>query len=329
MAFASPSSILVAVTRSRISRQAQVGLTTKAHPPVNFHGYAACTRGVFHRDTRGALAEGLPVLLLMRGDFKETQRALGMLKQDGLPVAVSLKETGLHQIEKQLSDPRRSLRFREIVRAADGCLAATPEALPFYGTGEFIPTPYPLTDPRWDFSRSLGERSGIFIGTREWDVPSRHHLAALVMALELGEPVTVFDRDPKRCRKVLAAFGLPVDSLRVREQRLPYRDYLTEMSRHRIVLQADRSAVPGQVAGDALLCRMPCVGGDGAIDRLAFGATCGYGRSLGELKEIAARLLHDPDFYSATVAESLRQAGARLSYEAVAGQLERFFKSLA
>jgi hypothetical protein len=214
------------------------------------------------------------------------------------------------------------------VQTADGCLAATTEALPFYAAGEFIPTPYPLTDPRWDFACSLGERSGIFVGTREWNVPSRHHLAALVMALELGEPVTVFDRDPKRCRKILSAFGLPVDSLHVRERPLPYRDYLAEMSRHKIVLQTDRSAVPGQVAGDALLCRMPCVGGDGAVDRLVFGASCGYGRSLGELKEIAARLLRDPDLYSATVADSQRQAREKLSYEVVAPRLEQFFKRL-
>ena len=60
----------------------------------------------------------------------------------------------------------------------------------------FIPTPYPLHDPRWDFSRPFGERSGIFIGTREWNVPSRQHLAALVLALGLGEPVTVFDENP-------------------------------------------------------------------------------------------------------------------------------------
>ena len=305
------------------------GPNDNTHPPVNFHGYAACTGGVFYRDTQRVLAQGLPVLLLLRGDFKETQRALVALQRDGLQVAVSLKETGLHQIEKQLSDPRRAARFREIVQTADGCLAATPEALAFYATGEFIPTPYPLTDPGWDFSRSLGERRGIFVGTREWDVPSRHHLAALVMALELGGPVTVFEKDPRGCRKVLAALGRPTDSLRVLEQRLPYRDYLAEMSRHKIVLQADLSAVPGQVAGDALLCRMPCVGGDGAIDRLAFGRTCGHGRSLGELKDLVAGLLHDPDFYAATVAESQRQARERLSYEAVASQLQQFFKSLA
>ena len=108
------------------------------------------------------------------------------LKKAGLPVAVSFKETGLHQIAKQLAEPKRAERFREIVQAADGCLAATPEAIAFYGRGEFIPTPYPMEDAHWDFSRSLGERRGIFIGTREWDTPSRHHLAALVIAGGIG-----------------------------------------------------------------------------------------------------------------------------------------------
>lgn len=300
-----------------------------AHPPVNFHGYAACTGGTFERNVTRAIRTGRPVLLLLRGDFKQTQRALGALQKHGLPVAVSLKETGLHQIARQLSDPKRAERFRAIVQAADGCLAATPEALAFYGCGQFIPTPYPTADPRWDFSRPLGERHGIFIGTREWDVPSRHHLAALVLALGLGEPVTVFDEDPRRCRKVLAALGLPLDALRILERRLPYRDYLAEMARHKIVLQADKSAVPGQVAGDALLCRMPCVGGDGAIDRLAFPATCGYGRSLGQLRELASRLLRDSAFYSATVTAAEEEARQRVSYAAVATQLQSCFGDLA
>ncbi len=304
------------------------GPNDKGHAPVNFHGYAACTRGAFHHDAKRAIEAGRPVLLLLRGDFKETRRALLALKKQGLPVAISLKETGLHQIARQLGDPKRAEHFRAIVQAADGCLAATPEALPFYGTGQFIPTPYPIADPRWDFSRPSNERSGIFVGTREWDVPSRHHLAALALALGLGEPVTVFDEDPRRCRKVLSALGLPTGLLRILERRLPYRDYLAEMARHKIVLQADKSAVPGQVAGDALLCRLPCVGGDGAIERLAFPATCGHGRSLGELRELASRLQRDPKFYSTTVTASQKEARERVSYAAVAAQLDSFFNSL-
>ena len=298
----------------------------RTHAPVNFHAYAACTEGSFQRDAGRARDLDRPVLLLLRGDFRATQKALVSLKRQNLKLVVSLKETGLHQIAKQLRNPARAARFREIVQGADGCLAATPEALAFYGRGEFIPTPYPIHDPAWDFSSSFGERRGIFIGTREWDVPSRHHLAALLTALELNEPVTVFDDDPKRCRKILAALGFAPERLRILDRHLPYRAYLAEMARHKIVLQADRSAVPGQVAGDALLCRMPCVGGDGAVDRLAFPATCGFGRSLGELKELAARLLRDEKFYRETVLESQRLGMERVGFDVIARQLADFFR---
>jgi len=74
----------------------------KEHPPINFHGFAACSRGAFHCDTRRAIAEEAPVLLLLRGDFRNSERALGELKKHGRTVAVSLKETGLHQIAQQL-----------------------------------------------------------------------------------------------------------------------------------------------------------------------------------------------------------------------------------
>jgi hypothetical protein len=119
-----------------------------------------------------------------------------------------------------------------------------------------------------------------------------------------------------------------MDTLRILERRLPYPDYLAEMARHKIVLQADKSAVPGQVASDALLCRMPCVGGDGAIDRLAFPATCGHGRSLGELRALASRLLREPEFYSATVTASQEEGRERVSYAAVAARLDSFFRRL-
>jgi hypothetical protein len=50
------------------------------HPPINFHGYAASTRGVFHYDTRRAIGEETPVLLLLRGEFRASERALNELK---------------------------------------------------------------------------------------------------------------------------------------------------------------------------------------------------------------------------------------------------------
>src|SRR6266700_3483737 len=144
------------------------------HPPINFHGYAACTSGVFHYDTRRAIAEATPVLLLLRGDFQTSERALNELKKHGRTVAVSLKETGLHQIAEQLCNPAKLARFMKIVAQADGCVATTPEAAEIYrgargkrdpATAVFIPTPYPLEDRQWNFSVPAVQQSGIFLGT--------------------------------------------------------------------------------------------------------------------------------------------------------------------
>src|SRR6266850_2234813 len=154
-----------------------------AHSPINFHAFAACTLGAFHRDARRAIAENTPVLLLLRSDFRASERAMTDLKKAGRTVAVSLKETGLHQIAQQLRDAAKLSRFMKIVTDADGCIATTPEAAEIYervrtkrnpATVAFVPTPYPIEDQRWDFSLSPAEQSGIFVGTREWDVPSRN-----------------------------------------------------------------------------------------------------------------------------------------------------------
>ena len=338
------------------------------HAPVNFHAFAACTGGTFQRETARAIVQNSPVLLLLRGDFRAAQRGLTALKKSKRTVAVSLKETGLHQIAQQLRDPVRLYRFVEILAQADGCIGTTPEAAEIFrallgrkstdcvgGTPSvasqkirdetelvppssgktiaFIPTPYPVGDTRWDFSRPKGERAGIFVGTREWNVPSRNHLAALLLARELGEmtneQVTVFNCDGRRGAKLLGALNFRSNRLRVLEKRLAYPDYLREVGRHRIVLQLDSSFVPGQVAGDALLCRIPCVGGNGAVDRMGFAETCGFGRSISEVKEIAMRLLSENAFYERTIAQSQNQAKQHLGFEASAGGLRKFFGHLS
>ena len=57
------------------------GPVSEAHQPTNFHAYAACTRGSFQRDTKGAIGERTPVLLLLRGDFAASERALDALQK--------------------------------------------------------------------------------------------------------------------------------------------------------------------------------------------------------------------------------------------------------
>ena len=308
------------------------------HPPINFHAFAACTSGAFHRDVRRAIRENTPVLLLLRGDFRASERALTELKQEGCTVAVSLKETGLHQIAQQLRDPAKLSRFMRIVAHADGCIATTSDAAQIYqrvrfrrepGTVAFIPTPYPIKDQRWDFSVPHNEQSGIFVGTREWDVPSRNHFAALLVARELcettGEPVTVVNLDGFTGGRLLGKLNFPKGKLQLIEKWKAYPDYLRDVARHKIVLQLDRSHVPGQVAGDALLCRIPSVGGDGAIERIAFSKTCGEGRTITETASMALDLLKNAELRAAVVAESQELARERLSFKAVRSQLANLF----
>ena len=308
-----------------------------AHPPTNFHAFAACTLGAFHFNTRRAIAEETPVLLLLRSDFRASERALANLKKQGRTVAVSLKETGLHQIAQQLRDRAKLARFMKIVAEADGCIATTPEAAAIYQRVRpkrdpatvFIPTPYPIDDSRWNFSVLPDQQSGIFVGTREWDVPSRNHFAALLVARQLcettGEPVTVVNLDGYKARRLLDELNFPKEKLRLIEKRKSYPDYLRGVAQHKIVLQLDRSHVPGQIAGDAILCRIPCVGGDSAIERIAFSKTCGEGRTITEIASMALDLLQNADLRAAIVNESQARALEQLSFAAVCSQLASFF----
>ena len=311
------------------------------HPPINFHGYAACTRGVFHHNPRRAVGEETPVLLLLRGEFRASERALGELQKHRCKVAVSLKETGLHQIAQQLCDRGKLSRFTRILAQADGCIATTPEAAEIYQrvrwkhdpvTVAFIPTPYPVEDRQWDFSVPPDEQAGIFVGTREFDVPSRNHFAALLVARQLceatGEPVTVVNLDGYKARRLLWELKFPEEKFRIIEEEKSYPDYLRIVARHKLVLQLDRSHVPGQVAGDTLLCRTVCVGGDGAIERIAFPKTCGAGKTIDQIASIALDLLKNADARAAIMAESQERAQERLSFQAVRSQLATFFGRL-
>jgi hypothetical protein len=196
---------------------------------------------------------------------------------------------------------------------------------------ERVPTPYPLEFPDWNFGAPLEKRRGVFVGTREFGVPTRNHLAAVAMAdtlsRELSCPLTVVNSEGRRGRMLLKTFqrGNPLFS--ILEGPLAYADYLEVMAQHRIVWQLDASSVPGQVAGDALLCRMPCVGGDSEIERIAFPEfACGGPREA--LAEQARGLLSSDDRWSASVEDSSRRAEECLTFHAVAGRLQEIVASL-
>src|SRR5262249_9621103 len=141
-----------------------------AHPPINLHAFPACTLVAFHHNPRRAMSEHTPILLLLRGDFRGSERALAKLKRHGRTVVVSLKETGLHQIAQQLSNRARLARFMKIVAQADGCIGTTPEAAEIYQSARWslrrvavFPTPYSFEEKRMNFSFSPDEPIGTVV----------------------------------------------------------------------------------------------------------------------------------------------------------------------
>src|SRR3954469_15922889 len=224
-----------------------------AHPPVNFHAYAACTAGGFYRHDEAIPAEAKNVLMLMRGNLKSCRQPLIEFRRGKKVTVVSLKESGLFQAGALLSGAGRLQLFQEICGKADAAISPVEELLPIYRAAglrvvEFIPTPYPIEDERWNFARPFEERMGIFVGTREFDVEARNHLAALLtiqpLAAAMGEPVTVINTNGWRGRRLLAKLRHSEGGRRGIEARQPYPAYLRLIAIHKVVFQLDSGVVP-------------------------------------------------------------------------------------
>jgi len=302
------------------------------HPPVNYHAYAACRRGGFYRDEKSVPA-GAVLVLLRKRNLRRALAAVTSLRKRGCRAFVSCKESGSHQVADLLGDVSRWELFREICSAADGAISSTPELVPLYRAAgapraEFVPTPYPVEFPAWDFGQTLDKRRGIFVGTREFSTPSRNHLAAVVLADEISRdlscPLAVVNSEGRPGAMILKSLQQRNPLLHILDS-LPYPDYLRVMARHRIVWQLDASAVPGQVAGDALLCRMPCVGGNGAVERIAHEEFFDAGRD--ELAARARDLLQIDEAWHAAVHRAGARALEMLSFRAGADALAAVMSS--
>jgi hypothetical protein len=317
------------------------------HPPVNYHAYAAATGGAFFDRTDRVLAQRdrfHAVLVLIRGRVSVSLKAVRDLKAAGLPVIVSWKESGPYQISEQLRSTRALEAYQDLLTLADGVLSPTAVLPPRWGwlsaeaferKTRFLPTPYPLEYPDWDFGIPVSERRGIMLGTRQFFVPTRNHLQALsrcaVLSEELNTTVTVINGDKRAGRRLLRQLesSFPESRLKIVDRPLSYGHYLRLMASHRLVYQLDRSYVPGQVAGDAALGRTLCAGGNSALEEVIFPDLADDGSgSLEAVDERIRLLMTDHTAYETAVAESRTRAIERAGYAVVAGHLAGFLRDL-
>jgi hypothetical protein len=308
------------------------------HIPVDVCAFAACAAGTYHRKHQTVPAATSNVLLLL-DKLGSCLRALTELQRAGKTVAITFAEAGTMQVADLLSAPEALRDFHEICRRADAAIATTPEgASVFRGAGgrnvELIPTPCPVDDPRWDFSVPPDQRRGILIGTFEFCTHYRNHVAALLSARRVaeatGEPVTLV-RGGRRYNRRMAEQverHWPAGLLRVIEGPLPALQFVRLMAGHKLVFQFDQAGAAGQVAGEALLCRIPCVGGYGGIERVVFPDLCGFGHTPEQLVGFATRLIEQPSEAEAAVARALSIATDQLSFAAARARLAELFARL-
>lgn len=304
------------------------------HPPTGYHGFAACSGGGFYRDDAAIPEEECRVVLVLTRNLKACRQAAINLRRAGKTLILAWEKPGTFALDYLIRSPGDLALFRDICGRAHGAIAVTPELEPVFRGGgilhvETIPTPLPVEEAAWDFSGRPEQRHGIMVGSFDRHDPARRHLAALLglreVASQMYEPVTVVNLDGWQGRRWLRQLGYPSGMLRVIEARLPYPEYLRRMAEHKLVFQLDASGGVGSVAGDALLCRVPCIGGNGITERIVFPELCGHGTTAPDLLHLTSRMLdhgHDRD---AAVEQALVLAKQRLSFEVIQQSLEQLF----
>jgi hypothetical protein len=181
----------------------------------------------------------------------------------------------------------------------------------------------------WNFSLPAEERRGILLGSWDWKNPGIRHFEALIALRETAgqmfEPVTVFNLDGWRGRRWLRQLEYPAGLLRVIEKKLPYTEYLRKVALHKMVFHLDATGGIGRVAADAILCRIPCIGGSGAVDRIAFTELCGHGANINDLTYMASLMLDHSHDRESAVEKALDRSNQRLSFSAASNALEQLF----
>jgi len=299
--------------------------------PHGLHAYAACRSGSFHRSLRSLPVHADDVLLVLeKRNLRKALAALKFLRGKGARIRVTCHDSGSAGIAALLGDVTRFDLFREICRCADGAVAATPESVSVYaaaGSPEtlLIPPPCPVDLPEWDFSQPAGKRRGIFIGTDSFLPGSSNHMAALMMAdrlsRELECPLAVVNTEGRRGGMILKSLRKNNPLFFLVEAPVGLPDLLRVVSLHRIVWQLDASSDWGAGGPAALLCRIPCIGGNGAVERIAFpGLSSPASRE--DMLESARLLLTNDKEWQEQVDASQHRAAEFLSFRKTAVRLQ-------
>lgn len=208
------------------------------------------------------------IILLVNESPIELMPFVKKLKTMGKIVVVGYHE-GFGDIMTKLGHPSYDVWFRELkelVTESNAYWNVIPSASSVFLSLFRKPVlnvlhGVPLNE--WDHGliKPIEEREGIFVATRTFDQRlGRNHIAALAVAdlaaHMLQTHVTCITEQP--VPDIVKNF----ERVQILQGPLSYMKWLDVMSQHRVVFHYDCSHTLGQVAMDALLVDVPCLGGN-------------------------------------------------------------------
>ena len=270
------------------------------------------------------MATGRPVLLLLRGPrhLSVAYNWMRYLKKAGRCVVVTFKEAGSIQVAAQYTRAADLRRLAAVLDLADGCLAPTPFLMDFFDLARppavdpALPRRLPVADipdalsggrSTLGFFHSARTGGGGFLSARASSIfavaPAPRRASRRAPQLHQSDERGCHGHQPRRPARREGARGAGVFGRSRRAHcaccrgRCPTLNTCARWRGTGSSSNSTAAACRDRSPGDALLCRLPCVGGDGAIEQIAFPDLAGHDKDPARLVEIAAAVLSDGEHY--------------------------------
>ncbi len=239
----------------------------------SWHSLPACLETeffVFNKPKWEGVYKYKAVILLVNRDLSAVIPLIKKLKMMGKKVAVGHHENWQDML-KQSMDVNWLIQFKQLIDMCDAQWNVILQAEQHFRAIHDKPIissamAIPFDEWHHDISVPLEAREGVVVGTRTLNqhLP-RNTWSALFMAHNIAKQnntfVSYLNEDPVDMQTACQRLGL--STIRVSKGPLPsYEDWLSFISKHRVLYHADEVHTLGQVITDAVLVNVPFYGGN-------------------------------------------------------------------
>lgn len=259
----------------------------------SFHSLAVAAQGeffVYNKPGWQGVFKYENIIILVKDTPKAVLPLIKQLKKAGKRVLVGFHENGDYLSQIIISQPSPDefwlSHFAELVEESDGLYSIMPSKESIFEW--FFNKPVfstlhaaPYDEWRHNFSVPRKDRKGLFLATRTFNqFLRRNTFEGLMIAMtamskinneknDTEDHVTVVCEDSFHFDRIFSFFRHKNVPLDVVKGPLPYEDWLKLIAKHKMVFQFDYSNTLGQVAMDAALVDVPCIGSNTEVSRAA------------------------------------------------------------